>query len=330
MTEKKVRMADIAQRLGISIVSVSKGLAGKDGVSEEMRAKIVATAKEMGYVLPQPKTEEKKLLGNIGILVADRFIADNAFYPNLYRQVLMRCNEAGFSGLLEIVSPEAEKSCILPAMIQGRKVDGLIFMGELDRNYLRTVSQTGLPYILLDFYDDDLDADSITSDNVTGAYRLTSHLLRSGRQRIGFVGSIFATSSIMDRYLGYTKALLRAGVTPNPDWRLEDRDADGRFIPLALPEDMPEAFVCNCDEVAYNLVEQLKRRGCRVPEDVAVTGYDDYQFAQICDPQLTTYRVNVEDMGRMVVAQLIRKINGKRVTNGNLVIGGALVKRQST
>ncbi|MGN1025203.1 MAG: LacI family DNA-binding transcriptional regulator [Faecousia sp.] len=327
--EKKVRMADIAQRLGISIVSVSKGLAGKDGVSPEMRAKIIATAQEMGYVLPQAKEEEKKLLGNIGILVADRFVADNAFYPNLYRQVLVRCNEAGFSAMLEIVSPEAERGCVLPAMIQGKKVDGLIFMGELNRGYLRMVMQAGLPYMLLDFYDDALDADSVTSDNVTGGYRLTSHLLQTGRRDIAFVGSIFATSSIMDRYLGYYKALIRAGITPQKEWRLEDRDGDGMFIPLELPEHMPQAFVCNCDEVGYNLVELLKRKGYRVPQDVAVTGYDDYQFAQICDPQLTTYRVDVEGMGRMVVAQLIRKINGKRVTGGN-VVRGTFVKRQST
>lgn len=327
--EKKVRMADIAERLGISIVSVSKGLAGKDGVSEEMRAKIFAAAQEMGYVLPQPKKEEKTIQGNIGILVADRFIADNAFYPNLYRHVLKRCNDEGFSAMLEIVSPEAERGCILPAMIQGKKVDGIIFMGELDRGYLRAVMHMGPPYILLDFYDDALTADSVTSDNIAGAYRLTSHLLQKGYRDIGYVGSIFATSSIMDRYLGYTKALLRAGITPRPEWRLEDRDADGAFIPLALPEEMPHAFVCNCDEVAYNLVEQLKRRGYRVPQDVAVTGYDDYQFAQISDPQLTTYRVNVEDMGRMVVAQLIRKINGKRVTGGNIVVNGALISRES-
>ena len=92
---------------------------------------------------------------------------------------------------------------------------------------------------------------------------------------------------------------------------------------------MPRAFVCNCDEVAYNLVEQLKHRGYRVPEDVAVTGYDDYQFALVCDPPLTTYRVNVEDMGGMAAVQLLRKIKGKRFTGGNSVVGGRLVMRKS-
>lgn len=328
--EKKVRMADIAKRLNISVVSVSKALSGKDGVSEEMRERICAAASEMGYVLPEARRQNSVTEGNIGVLVADRFFADNAFYPNLYRQVLMRCNDAGFSVLLEIVSTEAETGCMVPAIIQKKKVDGIIFMGEFERDYLKAVMQSALPCILLDFCIEDMKVDSVTGDNVTGAYRLTNHLLKRGRTEIGFVGSIFATSSIMDRYLGYTKALLRAGRKPRDEWRLEDRDSAGRFIPLQLPEQLPQAFVCNCDEVAYNMVALLKRNGYRVPEDIAVTGYDDYQFSQICDPQLTTYRVNIEDMGRLVVAQLLRKINGKRVSVSNTEVSGTLIERKST
>lgn len=327
--EKKVRMADIAQKLGISIVSVSKGLAGKDGVSDEMRAKILETAAQMGYVAPQARKEERITSGNVGILVADRFIADNAFYPALYRQVMVRLAESGYSSIMEIVSPEVETKEIMPAMVRGNKVDGIIFMGELRRSYLKKVISSGLPFILLDFYDEELEADSVTSDNVAGAFRITNAILKSGKRKIAYVGSIFATSSIMDRFLGYSKALLQAGLPYRPDWRLEDRDVEGRFIPIRLPEDMPDAFVCNCDEVAYNLVEQLKGLGYRIPEDIAVTGYDDHRFAQICDPPLTTYRVNVEDMGRMAAVQLLRKIKGKHFTGGNSVVGGKLIYRDS-
>ena len=328
--EKKVRMADIAQRLGISIVSVSKGLAGKDGVSEEMREKIIATAKEMGYTMPQEKKKEKKLSGNIGILVADRFFADHAFYPNLYRSMLRQCRDSGFSGLLEIVYPEEERNCTVPTIVTTGKVDGLVFMGQLSRNYLRTMMNLDLPYILLDFYDDALDVDSVTSDNITGGFILTSHILSTGRKKIGFVGSIYATSSIMDRYLGYTKALLYEKIAIRPDWQIEDRDEAGHFIPIQLPEEMPEAFLCNCDEVAYNLIETLKRNGYRVPQDVAVAGYDDFQFAQVSDPPLTTYQVNVKDMGQMAIARLVRRISGKRFTDGNTVVRGKFIRRGST
>lgn len=327
-----MRMADIAEKLGISVVSVSKALSGQSGVGDETREKILKLATEMGYVplRTKHKTEKSSLSGNIGILVVDRFFADNTFYSSLYRHLLMCCNSHGFSALLELVTAEAERSCALPAMIRGNKVDGLIFMGEIDREYLKTAISGGLPYILLDFYDEDLEADSVTSDNIAGGYRLTSHLIESGRREIGFAGSIHATSSIMDRFLGYTKALFRADIPLRLDWVLDDRDETGLLMPVKLPARMPKAFLCSCDEAAYNLVQQLKSRGYRVPQDVAVVGYDDYHFAQICEPRLTTYRVNVEDMGRTAVNQLMRKISGKHVTGGNIVVNGKFIGREST
>lgn len=329
--DKKVRMADIAEALGVSVVSVSKALSGREGVGDEMRQKIIDTARQMGYVPLRAKPQEKAaaLSGNIGILVADRFFADNTFYSGLYRQVLMCCKKCGYSALLDLVTKEAEQERAVPAMISEGKVDGLIFMGEIGRDYLRTLTKSGLPYLLLDFYDEELDACSVTSDNIAGGYRMTKHLLDTGRREVGFVGSFHATSSIMDRFLGYTKAMMKAGIPIRKDWILEDRDAGGRYLTLELPEEMPRAFVCNCDEVAYNLVEQLKRRGLRVPEDVAVVGYDDHYYAQLCSPQLTTYRVNVEDMGRTVVNQLISRIRGEDTGSGSVVISGRFVGRES-
>ena len=108
--DKKVRMADIAQKLGISVVSVSKALSGKDGVSSEMREKILLLAKEMGYVPLRNKPQKmisEGITGNIGILVADRFFTDNAFYSSLYRHISVKCNESGMSALLEIISLDA-------------------------------------------------------------------------------------------------------------------------------------------------------------------------------------------------------------------------------
>lgn len=330
--DKKVRMADIAKELGISVVSVSKALSGKEGVSDETRARVLQLAKQMDYVPLRTKDKPQPSLhsGNIGILMADLFFADNTFYSNMYRQLVMCCGENGYSAMLELVTREAENSCIIPTMVQGRKVDGLIFMGEFNLEYIRAVAAYGLPYILLDSYHEDLDADSITSDNVAGGYRLTRHLLQTGRTKIGFVGSILATSSIMDRFLGYSKALLHAGLPVRMDWVLEDRI--GKTTPIAptLPDEMPEAFLCSCDDTAYTLVELLKQHGYRVPEDVAVAGYDDYHIAQFCTPQLTTYRVNTQDMGRHAVAQLIRRLKGKEVTHGNMVVCGDVILREST
>ena len=297
---KAVRMADIAEKLGISIVSVSKALAGKDGVSEEMRAKILATAKELGYQTPAAKAKTADESYSIGVLVADRFFNENTFYSNM------------------------------PNFLVNRKVDGLIFMGEIDRRYMSTAAQSGLPFLLLDFYDDTIAADCVLSDNVSGEYQLTKHLIKSGRRNIAFVGSVWATSSIMDRYLGYCKALLRAGIEPRADWRIDDRDKEGMFIPLELPKEMPEAFVCSCDEVAFNLVEKLHREGYKVPQDVAVAGYDDFRFSTICRPPLSSYRVDVDAMAAAAVAQIRRKMAHRAPYAPTVMVPGALVLREST
>lgn len=326
---KAIRMSDIAKRLGISTVSVSKGLAGKDGVSEELRTRILATAEEMGYQLPS-HTGQHSDCATIGILVADRFFNENAFYYNLYRYVLNCAAAVEISVLMEIVFPQAEKSCTMPTFLVNRKVDGLIFMGEIDRRYLATAIQSGLPFMLLDFYDDAIAADCVLSDNTSGSYMLTEHLIETGRRNIAFVGDVLSTSSIMDRYLGYVKALLRAGLPVRPEWLISDRDSRGKFIPITLPIEMPDAFVCNCDEVAFNVVELLKRRGYRVPQDVAVTGYDDFRYSTMCSPPLTTHRVDVEAMARTVVAQLRRKMAHKAALAPTVVIPGAFVRREST
>lgn len=326
---KPVRMADIAEKLGISVVSVSKALAGKPGVSEEMRAKVVALARQMGYEGAKMPSELAGA-GNVGVLVADRFFSESTFYATLYRALLLASGNERLTCLMEIVSPEAEHSGTLPDLVIARKVDGIIFMGNLNEAYLNAVAEAGLPCLLLDFHMPEGDWNCIVSDNANGGYTLTRHLLSAGRREIGFVGSIRSTSSIMDRYLGYQRALRMAGIVPREEWLLEDRNSEGEFIPVTLPDPLPQAFVCSCDDVAYNLVEALQRRGLRVPEDVAVCGYDDSRFATLGHPQLTTYRVNVELMAEMALDWIAQMLRGERVPPISCTVPGQLTVRGSS
>jgi len=322
-------MADIAEKLNISVVSVSKALAGKSGVSEEMRAKVVALAQQMGYeggrTYPEPGGT-----GNIGVLVSDRFFDENTFYNSLYRSLVLSSGDEGLTCMLEIVSQEAERTLRMPTLITGRKVDGLILMGNVQPDYFQAVVNGGLPCVLLDFHVAGQNQDCVVSDNIEGGCVLTKHLLEQGRREIGFVGSILSTSSIMDRYLGYQRAMREAGIIPREDWLLEDRDSNGRTIPLQLPRELPQAFLCNCDEVAYHLVDTLRQANVRVPEDVAVCGYDDFRFATLCQPPLTTYRVDVELMARTAVNRLAAKIHGDGESAMRYTIPGCLVVRESS
>ena len=326
---KAVRLADIGKALGISAVSVSKALAGKPGVSEDMRRKVVKLAREMGYEGVKSRAEAEPT-GNIGVLVARRFFEENSFYFDLYRQITLAVGAAGCSCILEVIQPEMERSGDMPVMLTEHKVDGAILMGDLAEDYFSRLENCGIPCILLDFQRVETKWDCVVGDNLNGGYLLTRHLLQTGHTKIGYVGSIFATSSIMSRYLGYHKALQLAGIEPRTDWRLEDRDEDGNFITPVMPSEMPEAFVCNNDEVAMKLIEQLRERGCRVPEDVAVCGYDDSRFAQLSDPPLTTYRVDIGRMAKIAVDRLAERFSQPEYGPLIFTVPGQIVIRQSS
>jgi len=247
----------------------------------------------------------------------------------LYKTVVLKAADAGFSGILEIVSEQSEKELVLPQFIAQNKADGIIFLGQMDKAYINFIVGTGLPYIFLDFYDENADVSAVVSDSVYGTYQLTNYLVEQGHTRIGFIGNITSTSSILDRYLGYCRSLLEHGVPMRSDWLISDRDERGRFIELELPEDMPGAYVCNCDEVAYQLMEKLKSLGRSIPSDISLVGFDDHVYAKLCIPLLTTYRVDVEAMGAAAVSTIIRKIKKKRCIPGRIVVGGELIIRDS-
>ncbi len=327
---KNVTMSDIAKELGVSTVTVSKALSDKEGVSEQVRETIKEKAKEMGYRYnSMAKFMKDGVSGNVGIIVSERYFYDNAFYSNLYNRNVMDLTQLGYSCILEIVARSDEREGILPNMIINNKIDGLIVLGQFKRKYIKKIAEIGIPFIFQDFYDETLDADSVVSDNIYGSYQLTHFLLEEGFTKIAFVGELFATSSIMDRYLGYYKALLQSKIPIKEEWIIPDRDENDNFERMAMPKEMPEAFVCNCDETAYRLVAQLKEMGYRIPEDISVIGFDDYIYATFSDPKLTTYRVGLEMMSETTVDAIVKKIKDNSYRIGRKVIGGDIVYRDS-
>ncbi len=326
MAARKPTMRDIAREVGTSAVTVSKAMAGKTGMSEELRTKILEKASEMGY--ENPRGPVRKEL-EIGIMIPDRHFEPESFYAAIYKQLVRNLADRGHYALLEILDRPREKGLILPNLLTMKHVDGLILLGETDKAYYRMVAQAGTPVVFLDFYDEQANADAVTGDNGYGTYRLTSHLIRNGHRRIGFVGNRMATSSIMDRFLGFIRAMIMNDLEIREDWILPDREPDGTLMIPPLPEDMPTAFVCNCDVTARKLISRLQEKGYRVPEDVSVTGYDDYPPGGANDVPLSTYRNDTEGMIELAVKTLLDRCEGDRKPFGRFVVSGQPVYRHS-
>ena len=321
-------MRDIAKKLNLSAVSVSKAISGKEGVSDSVRDLILTTAAEMGYKYT-PVGPEKNVHYNVGVMVAQTFISDSAFYSKLFQNIAIEFGKAGHSCTLEILSHRDERDGTLPMSITEGHIDGLIALGPLPEGCLKNVLSLETPCIFVDNYAPDDNLDSVVSDNVYGSHMLTNYLIKKGHKKIAFVGTVNATNSIMDRYLGYLKGLMQNGITVREDYILPDRNESGYIDDVKLPKDMPEAFVCNCDEVAFHLVKQLDSLGIRVPDDVSVVGFDDYIFATVSKPPLTTFKVNMEEMSRCAVSLMLEKIKTPHSFHGRKVVSGEIIIRDS-
>ncbi len=329
---KAVKLADIAERVGVSTVSVSKALSGKGGVSSSVQEEIERVAKELGYVSKADAVKRKSgSTGNVGVLLPQRFIGQNTFYWSLYQQLVNSLSSRGFYGILELLQVEDEKNLVMPKMLTDKKVDGIIILGQVSVEYTSFIhDEQPFPMMFLDYYIGKGEYDMVISDGFHGMYRLTNYLIEMGHREIGFVGTILATSSIMDRYLGYVKALLEAGIEPNPEWVIPDRDLrTDNFVDFVFPKKMPTAFACNCDVVAYRLIRNLKEKGLSVPRDISVVGYDNYSFEDALQAPITTYDVGMHRMADACVKTLINKVYGERYYKGVQIVTGHIVYRDS-
>ncbi len=328
--EGNVKLKDIAKALGVSVVTVSNALSGKKGVSDQVRREAVEKARELGYDLH--KYEKRKSdSAKIGVLVSEKYVTIGvSFYWALYQQVACAASARQSFTMIEIAQNGAEESGELPKLLTEGAVDGLIIIGRMEEAYMeKVIAAAGVPVVLLDYHNDRFPCLAVMSNNYLGMYRATRYLLERGHREIAFVGSVKATDNIMDRYYGYCKGLREYGIPIRRDWVIEDRDLESGVVSVALPEHMPTAFVCNCDNTAGVLYDRLAEAGLRVPEDVSVTGYDDYLFNHVFSSSLTTYHVDMEEMARLAVKLLLRQVRKKEGGRGVRYVDGFMVERGS-
>ena len=328
---KKVTMQDVANKVGVSKVTVSKALRGNKDISESMKERIKQAAAETGYVY----SREGKAANNdgvhcIGIISAQRYFGqEDYFYIDLYRLLSTYLERVHYTCMFHILDFDNEKNQVIPRMLQDKKVDGVILLGQLSKEFVKRVVLTNIPLVFLDFYYDKVNVDSVNTDNFFGTYEITNDLIEKGHKNIAFVGNLNLTSSIQDRFLGYYKSILEYKLHFNNSWIINDRTDDNEWIDIILPKDMPTAFVCNCDKTALILIKKLKKIGYSIPEDYSVVGFDDSIHAVQSNPSISTVRVDLDQMAKATVKMISKKINDIEIQYGRVMIKGQLIMRDS-
>ena len=327
-------MDTIANILGVSKVTVSKAVNDKEGVSEALRQEIKAKALELGYQMNVfAKALKTKQTYNIGILIPERFIqSDDTYYFKIYSKLVKGFSDINYNALMEILNSQAEENLDLPKMYVQNKIDGIIIMGQCQKEYLNLFTKADIPVIFFDFYDPDIKVDSIVVDNFQAGEDITNLLCKNGHTEIGFVGNIYATSSIKDRFLGYYSALIENNLKINYDYVISDRDSSGNLFKdyqIKMPKMLPTAFVCNNDQVAYFLIKRLDELDLHVPDDISIVTFDNTIYSNFSSVSLTSVDNNVDELVKICIKAMTKKITKPEKIYDKILVKPHIIERNS-
>ena len=277
---KKITMQMIADSLGITKVSVSKALSNRQGVSDELRAKVLAKAREMGY--EKPSRAGAKKITRLGFIEPSKYFLDNDdFFTRVYYHLMQTCTSMKIHLHHYVVGEEEEKTLTPPFPFEQNLMDGIFIGGEFSSEYLEALKTYKIPTIAVGFYKLHNDIDAVIVDDYYNANQIANALVEMGYQTIGFLGDIEIARGAMDRYYGYAKALWENRLELRPEWIVSDIDEHGHDITdYQIPDNLPRAFLCRSDFAAYHLMLKVKKRGVKVPDDLAIATFDDTEKAK--------------------------------------------------
>ena len=298
---------DVAREAGVSVATVSRVLNDKGPVRPETRQRILEVAGRLGF---QPDATARSLstrkTGTIGALLPDLY---GEFFSEVIRGLDLAARRSGHHILVSSShSDRSEVEAVLRAL-RGR-VDGLIVMSpEADAPALQANLPDTLPIVLLNCRVEGIACDSINLDNYAGAVATIRHLAALGHRRIAHVKGAPGNYDACERLLGYRDAMRSlvpdgtGEIEIEGDFSEQSGDRAGREILLMEPR--PTAVFAANDAMAIGLLHALQKAGVRVPEDVAVTGFDDIPIARFLTPPLTTVRVGIADLGALAIQRLL-------------------------
>lgn len=346
--ERPPTIKDVAARAGVSWRTVSNVIHGHRYLRPETKAKVEEAIADLGY-RPQAAARQLRSGRSHLLTLAIPSIA-HPYFANLAHAVVAAARREGYDVMVDETLGQPERERRVARGYGSIRTDGIIFSPlSLPIDDL-LAERDSTPLVLLGEHTLDDAVDNVVVDNVGSSREATEHLVSLGRNRIGFVGyfpqNTLGTGDL--RFLGYKMALETAGLTVNPDlvidagmnraptapieaegdyWRQEGQAVAESLIGRIHDFD---AFVCATDLLAIGMLHAFRRHGVRVPEDLAVVGWDDIPESAFAMPTLTSVSPDLDAIAELAVAALLRRIDDPAATPIGDVAGHRLILREST
>lgn len=337
-TPRHANLEDIARKAGVSRSTVSRVINDEPYVSERTRAKVRAVIEAEGF---SPNLAARMLVTQrtrvIGVVIPHTLLVtfqDPFYYPTLLQGVSETTNERDYATLLWWgQSYDDEDRFARRILQQNRLMDGLIVASATsDDPLIPRLLSLGTPFVTVERpagYEDRVSYVSV--DNVQAAQNAVTHLLTLGRQRIGTITGALDNVDGQDRVTGYRNALVNAGIPFDPALVAEGRftHQSGYIAARKLIKAGVDGIFAANDISALGAIDALKEAGLRVPEDVAVIGFDDLPMSIQAAPQLSTVRQPIQQKGVVATRLLLDLIEGKEQGPRQILLPTQLVIRQT-
>jgi len=327
-----VTLKDIGKEVGVSATTVSRALNNKPDISYETKQKIKEAAERLGYS-PNAlaRSLKAKKTGSIGVLIAD--IADPFFAP-IVKGIENTAREMGYNIILCDTSEEYEQEKLAVQMMLEKRVDGLLITpSQTEYGDILGLKRKKIPFVLLARHFDLVESDYVIPDEIKGAFSATDHLIKKSHKKILFINGPNYISSARERLVGYKRALQEHAILFDESLVKEGalKMEDGYRIMKEMLSTTTEftAIFAYCDFVALGIIQALKEKKFKIPEDVAIMGYDDVIFARFLEVPLTTVHIPKYELGKEAMKLLKKKIEGKIQEPQSVILETKLLIRKS-
>lgn len=328
---------ELAAKLNLSATAVSMALNNKPGVSTETRKLVIKEAEKNGYDFSKLSLKKSKT-GDIYCIfyrVHNAILNYSPIFSELTDGIEKECRQNGYHlKTLQVY----EKSDNLQKFIEDLRVSecvGIILLGtEITPSVCKEFLQLSIPVVLLDSYFDAIDLSSILINNAQGAYLAANYLIdRTGKQP-GHLCSSYKIENFIERQKGFHQAIrehgmsVRKSITHELSPSIEGAFSDMLEV-LDSGDELAECYFADNDLIAIGVIKALKLRGYKIPDDIAIIGFDNISEGRVIDPSLTTVDIPRKFMGQTAASQLIRQLSSPVPHTLKIEMSTSLVKRFS-
>ncbi len=308
----KVTLKEIARKVGVTANTVSRALNNRGGISEATQKRILKVAREMNYIPDRIASSLRSKKSNlIGVMVPN---ISNPYYADIIRGIEDCAYGNGYQILLSLSQENCDREWGIIEQFRSLRVEGVLLMPSYEsRELIRTIADLSIPCVLINRRYMGYEIPFVMPDNVDGIRQAVCYLVKKGHERIAFINGHPGSMTSQIRYNAFTESLRESGIDisqcPSIMCAGSCASAYEKTLELLHEHSAITALMCFSDQLAFGAYKAIQELNRKIPDNLAVIGFDDVEMASIVSPPLTTIQIPRHDMGMTAMNLLLKSMN---------------------